>query len=519
MVFAVLAVVHVVAICWLFDFPEQHRTEFGLPGYIWRLVHVAPFAGALLGLALWPKRREVVRIWAAAAAAQNWPAALLLNACHFLALAAASIAFTRYAATTSSLPWGWLMLYCGLLAATAISVVAVAVPTAAWWRLIHAAPLAIALVLGGVSLMFFAGDLVRQSWSSLAFGTLLVTATLLSLYEPEVVIDTSSNLLGAGDFHVLVYAECSGYEGMAIVTIVTAVYLCMFRDELRFPHALLLLPIGMIAVAALNIIRIAALISIGAHVSPDVALDGFHSQAGSISFLLVSLGLMAASQRMTFFRATAPRAIVGGQCDRLVLALLLPFAALMATTLLAQAFAPNHHWLYGAKVAAVGWILWRFRDVYSSFVVAVSPLSLAAGAAVGVAWIMTDPAGERGLGTWLTGLPLWLAALWLTLRTFGAVVLVPIAEELAFRGYLHRILISRQLEDVTPARFHWLAFLTTSVLFGLLHQRWIAGALAGAVYALVMYRSGRLADPVAAHVVSNAVIVAWAITAGQWSLL
>ena len=77
--------------------------------------------------------------------------------------------------------------------------------------------------------------------------------------------------------------------------------------------------------------------------------------------------------------------------------------------------------------------------------------------------------------------------------------MVPIAEELAFRGLLHRWLISRRFETVAFAQFSWLALVVSSLLFGFMHQRWIAGALAGAVFALVMYRSGRLSDAIAAQ--------------------
>ena len=67
---------------------------------------------------------------------------------------------------------------------------------------------------------------------------------------------------------------------------------------------------------------------------------------------------------------------------------------------------------------------------------AVSPVAIAAGLAVGILWIATDPmANTRGsLQPWLGSLPWWLALAWIALRALNTVVLVPIAEELAFRG-------------------------------------------------------------------------------------
>jgi CAAX prenyl protease-like protein len=93
------------------------------------------------------------------------------------------------------------------------------------------------------------------------------------------------------------------------------------------------------------------------------------------------------------------------------------------------------------------------------------------------------------------------------------------AEELAFRGYLQRVLISRNFSRVAPGQFSWLSFVMTSALFGLLHERWLAGALAGALYSCLTYRTNRLSDAIAAHVTTNAVILIWAIAAGQLSLL
>ena len=104
---------------------------------------------------------------------------------------------------------------------------------------------------------------------------------------------------------------------------------------------------------------------------------------------------------------------------------------------------------------------------------------------------------EAPLEVWFATLPVWLAVIWLALRAFGSIALVPIAEELAFRGYLARALVSRQFEQVGFGEFRWLAFVGSSLAFGFVHQRWVAACLAGAVYALLMYRTKRLSDPVA----------------------
>jgi len=52
-----------------------------------------------------------------------------------------------------------------------------------------------------------------------------------------------------------------------------------------------------------------------------------------------------------------------------------------------------------------------------------------------------------------------------------------------------------------------------------MHQRWLAAALAGAIYALLIYRTKRLSDPIAAPAVTNLTIIVWPVAARQWSLL
>jgi CAAX prenyl protease-like protein len=107
---------------------------------------------------------------------------------------------------------------------------------------------------------------------------------------------------------------------------------------------------------------------------------------------------------------------------------------------------------------------------------------------------------------------------WIILRIAGAVVLVPIAEELAFRGYLLRKLVSADFEKVAFGHFTWLSFLGSSILFGVLHAQWKAGVLAGMMFAIASYRRGLISDAVVAHATANGLLAAYVLTTGHWSL-
>ena len=108
--------------------------------------------------------------------------------------------------------------------------------------------------------------------------------------------------------------------------------------------------------------------------------------------------------------------------------------------------------------------------------------------------------------------------IWLLARVIGSAVTVALAEELAFRGFLTRRLISANFDTVPPGRFTWTSFAVSSLAFGVLHDRWLEGTMAGMLYALAYYRRGSLGDAVATHATTNALLSADALITGDWSL-
>jgi len=97
------------------------------------------------------------------------------------------------------------------------------------------------------------------------------------------------------------------------------------------------------------------------------------------------------------------------------------------------------------------------------------------------------------------------------------VITVPIAEELACRGFLIRRVISRDFESLSPRSFTFLSVVVSSVAFGLLHgERWLAGIVAGLLYAVAFLRRGRIGDAVAAHATTNALLAGWVLIRGDW---
>src|SRR5262249_35445625 len=137
----------------------------------------------------------------------------------------------------------------------------------------------------------FAGWLTdNELWKPLSRGTLWVVHSLLQLTGVDTVCYPAELLVGTPSFPITIEPACSGYQGIGLIWVFLTVYLWVNRRELRFPHAFLLIPIGTLLIWLANAVRIFLLILIGSWVSEQVALGGFHSQAGWLGFIAIALG-------------------------------------------------------------------------------------------------------------------------------------------------------------------------------------------------------------------------------------
>lgn len=218
---------------------------------------------------------------------------------------------------------------------------------------------------------------------------------------------------------------------------------------------------------------------------------------------------------------------------------ILPFALYMACLALAAGLAwvaqavpalaswgpAADLWLYSVKTAVVLGALAFFWPRYDELkgrpfggggdVVG----AVAVGLVVYLAWVRMDwpwamqgtPSGYdpfragEGLGTVLAGI-----------RLFGAVVVVPVMEELFWRSFLLRYVIEPRFESVRLGTFTPLSFLITVILFGFEHHLWLAGMLAGAAYTILLYRTGRLWPCILAHAVTNLALGVHVLVTQQW---
>jgi CAAX prenyl protease-like protein len=96
-------------------------------------------------------------------------------------------------------------------------------------------------------------------------------------------------------------------------------------------------------------------------------------------------------------------------------------------------------------------------------------------------------------------------------------VLVPILEELFWRGWLPRWIQDTKFERIPPGTFTAFAFIVTALLFAAEHGPfWEVGLLAGLVYNWWMWRTKSLGDLVLAHAVTNACLAGYVVLTQQW---
>jgi exosortase E/protease (VPEID-CTERM system) len=276
-----------------------------------------------------------------------------------------------------------------------------------------------------------------------------------------------------------------------------------------------------VAIFGLNVLRIAALILIGNAGFPDVAVYGFHSQAGWIAFIAVACGMVLLSRRSAWLNRTAAHSETSPAMHNPTAAYLMPLLAILAAGAVSRAISSQFEFFYSLRVIAGLLMLARYRDKLAAIDWRWSWRGPAVGALVFLVWIASvyflvpETAKPEKLAMLSPGLRVF----WIVSRVAGSVLVVPIAEELAYRGYLMRRLVDADFESVPFRSVRWLALTVTAIAFGLAHGvLWLPGIVAGLAYGLILVRRGSLGEAVAAHATTNALIAASVLAGNQWQL-
>ncbi len=206
-----------------------------------------------------------------------------------------------------------------------------------------------------------------------------------------------------------------------------------------------------------------------------------------------------------------------------VIARAAPFALFIVLVMLSSKL--ESQWLVVLRALLVALMLIWFWRSYRELAVPRAVgyvhwlLALVVGFLVFVVWVGVDqdwavfsrskgftPVSPDGGTDWAWGIA----------RLLGFALVVPVMEELFWRSLVLRWIDRHDFQSLAPRDVSWRAFLITTALFAVEHERWFAGAVAGAAYNWLYIRTGNLWVPVAAHAVTNGVLGIWVLYTGRW---
>lgn len=215
----------------------------------------------------------------------------------------------------------------------------------------------------------------------------------------------------------------------------------------------------------------------------------------------------------------------------------LPFAIFMVVLAVRGAVDGyvDTRWLYavqaGAAALALG-LLWpHYQELRKDPYRRVQHSALASGCIFAVATL---------LGLLIAVMWVWLDAPWMRIgessaafiptdesgqlqvaliatRLAGACLVVPVMEELFWRSFLMRWLDERNFLTLAPRLTSLFAWVASSAVFALAHEQWLAGLLAGLLFAAIYRYTGRLWSAITAHATANLALGIYVVHQRAWN--
>ncbi len=210
----------------------------------------------------------------------------------------------------------------------------------------------------------------------------------------------------------------------------------------------------------------------------------------------------------------------------------LPFILfLILTTCQGRFGLASHFWFYAVKtligIALIAWMWSRVKEMRWR----MSWEACCVGLACFLIWVGLDgviprlgallgDAAEEKPWQWnpfefFTDHPA-LAWTFVGIRVLGSALIVPPLEEVFYRSAVYRYWVAPNIESVPLNRFHFKAFCATSILFGVVHQEWLAGIFCGAAFQWLVLRKGHLGDAMTAHAITNALLGVYVVWTDSW---
>lgn len=202
-------------------------------------------------------------------------------------------------------------------------------------------------------------------------------------------------------------------------------------------------------------------------------------------------------------------------------------------------FLPPAGWSYAVRsVVCLGLFIWfcPYRW-YPALVLRHIPLALTVGVLVFVIWIFPELSLMKAVPGFdsayqLLGImPPWNRPAPLTdfpyapetcgwiftvIRLLGSSIVVALLEEFVWRGFLYRWMFKTNFLSIDPGQWNRTAFFSVALLFGLEHDRWLVGILAGICYGWLYLRTRDIWAACIAHAVTNFLLGLYVLYTGAY---
>lgn len=184
--------------------------------------------------------------------------------------------------------------------------------------------------------------------------------------------------------------------------------------------------------------------------------------------------------------------------------------------------ADPQYWIFPLQTLVCGLLLFKWWQSYEfnwskGWCFGLLAGIVVLGIWVSPQWLLGHPPRNEGFNPWHFGggSPFWFNA---AVRVIRLVIVVPLLEEIFWRGFLLRYLIRDPFDQVPFGQFNWQSFAFVTLLFGAAHwgPDFGAAVITGAIYNFVAIRTKSLGACVIAHALTNLLLGVYIFRTGQW---
>jgi CAAX prenyl protease-like protein len=201
----------------------------------------------------------------------------------------------------------------------------------------------------------------------------------------------------------------------------------------------------------------------------------------------------------------------------------MPFIVFAGFTCMVPLFSLSKTLVYPAKILSVTALLFFYWPrVKHEVKVCLDLNAVLAGIGVFILWVGLDNVYPK-IGTEVRVNPFEMGQgpllyLLMASHLLGAVLVIPVMDELFWRSFALRFLINTNFTRYPLGTFTWFSYIFVSIAFGLGHLQWLPGILSGLIYAMLLYQKKNLFSPILAHGVANCLLGIYAVANNEWGI-